>query len=151
MSIQLYYLVNNVYNNTHCLRLFYVCVYNYIASCTTCTTTHLVYVCFIHEHITIFPREQRVQQHTLSTSVLCMRIHLYYLVYNNTRRLRLFYVWAYNYFVSCTARRTTHIVYICYMYEHTSIYPRVQRVQQHTSSLSVLCMSIQLYYLVYSV
>ena len=71
-------------------------------------------------------------------------------MYNNTHRLCLFYVGAYNYIISCTACKTTHIVYICYMYEHTSIYPRVQRVQQHTSSLSVLCMSIQLYYLVYS-
>jgi hypothetical protein len=48
----------------------------------------------MYEHTTILPREQRVQQYTLSTSVLCMCIQLYslvYNVYNNTPRLRLFY------------------------------------------------------------
>jgi hypothetical protein len=135
MSIQLYRLVYNVQNNTHRLHLLYVWAYNYIASCSTCTTTHIVSVCFMYEHTTILSRVQRVKQHTSSTSVICMSIHLYILVYNvcnNTHRLSLFYVWAYNYIISCTACKTTRIVYICYMYEHTSIYPRVQRVQQHT-------------------
>jgi len=49
MSIQLYYLVYNVQTNTHRLRLFYVCVYNYITSCTTRKTTDIVYICFMCE------------------------------------------------------------------------------------------------------
>ena len=115
MSLQLYYLVYKVCNNTHRLRLFYVCVYNYITSCTTCKTTHIVYVCFMYEHTTKLPREQRVK-HTSSTSVLCKSIQLYYLVYNNTHRLHLLYVFVSNYIASCTTCRTTHIVYICYIY-----------------------------------
>ena len=82
MCIQLYYLVYNVQNNTHRVHLFYVLAYNYIISCTTCKTTHIVYVCFMYEHTTILPCVQRVQQHKSSTSVLCISIQLYYLVYN---------------------------------------------------------------------
>jgi hypothetical protein len=102
----------------------------------------------MYEHTAILPR---VQQHTLYTSVLCMYIQLYYLVYNvynNTHRLHLFYICVSNYIAS---RRTTHIVYICFMYEYATLLPRVQRVEQHTSSTSVLCMSIQNYYLEFNV
>ena len=140
-----------MYNNTHRLHLFYVCVCNYITSCTTCKTTQIVYICYMYVYTTILPRIQREKQHTSSTSILCMSIQQYYLVknvYNNTHRLHLFYVCVYNYITSCTTCTTTHIVYICFMYKHTTI---LHRVQQRTSSTSVLCMCIQLYYLVYNV
>ena len=136
------------------IHSFIICVYNYITSCTTCKTTHIVYIYFMYQHTTILSRVQRVKQHISSTSVLCMSIQLYYPVYNvynNTNRLRLFYVLAYNYITSCTTCRTTQIVYVCFMYWYTTILPRVQRVKQHRSSTSVLCISIQLYYLVYNV
>jgi hypothetical protein len=55
-------------------------------------------------------------------------------VYNNTHRLHLFYICVSNYIAS---RRTTHIVYVCFMYVYTTLLPRVQRVKQHTSSTSV--------------
>ena len=153
MCMQLYYLVYNVQNNTDRLHLLYVCVYNYITSSTTWKTTHIFYVYFMYEHTTILPREQRVQQHTSSTSFLCMCIQLYYLVYNvqnNTHRLHLFYLWTCNYITSCTTCKTTHIVYVGFIYEHTTKLPREQRVK-HTLSTSVLCMCIQLYYLVCNV
>ena len=61
MCMQPYYLIYNVQNNTHRLNLFYVCVYNYIASCTTCKTTHIVYICSMYVYTTILPRVQRVK------------------------------------------------------------------------------------------
>ena len=96
MSIQLYYLVNKVCNNTHRLHLFYACVYNHVAAFTTCKTTYIVYICFMYE------------------------IQLYYLVYNvwsNTDRVPLFYICVYDYITLCTTCKTTHIVYICFIYE----------------------------------
>jgi hypothetical protein len=53
-----------------------------------------------------------------------------------------------NIVVTC---KTTHIVYICFMYERATILPRVQRVKQHTSCISVICMGIQLHSIVYNV
>ena len=129
MCKQIYYLVYNVYNNTHRLHLFYVWDTTILLVCNV-KTTYIDYVCFMYEHTTILPRVQRVKQHTSSTSVICM---------------------IYHYITLCTTCRTRHIVYICFMYEHTTILPRVQRVQQHTSSTFVLCISIQLYYLVNNV
>ena len=92
----------------------------------------------MYVYTTILPGVQRVEQHTSSTSVLFMCIQLYCLVYNNTPRLHLFYLCVYSYITLCTTCKTTHIVYISFMYEHTTILPRVQRVKQHTSSTSVL-------------
>ena len=97
MSIQLYYLVNKVCNNTHRLHLSYACLYNHVAAFTTCKTTYIVYICYMYEIQLqcILPGVQHVEQHTPSTSVVCMSIQLYYLVYNvlkNTYCLRLFYI-----------------------------------------------------------
>ena len=142
---------------THIVYICFIYVYAtilYTTSCTTCKTTHIVYICFMYVHTTIVPRVQPVKQNTSFTSVLCMCIQPYYLVYNvenNTHRLHLFYLWAYNYITSCTTCKSTPIVYICFIYEHTTILPCEQRVQQHTSSTSFLCISIQLYYFVYNV
>jgi hypothetical protein len=97
----------------------------------------------MYVYTTISPREQRVQQHTSSTSVLCMCMQLYYLVYNvqnNTDRLHLFYVCVYNYIASSTTCKTKHIIYICFMYVYETVLPRVQRVKQYTSSTSVIYM-----------
>ena len=129
MCKKLYCFVYNVLSNTPRLHLFYVWAYNCITSCTTYKTPPIVYIYFMYEHTTILPREQRKQQPRSSTSVLSMCIQLYYLVYNmynNTHRLHLFYISVSNYIAS---RRTTHIVYICYMYEYAKLLPRVQRVK----------------------
>jgi hypothetical protein len=115
--------------HTHCLHLFYICVGNYITPCTSCKATHIVYVCFMHEHTTILHRVHRVEQYRPSTSVLCMIIQLYYLVYNYTHSLHLFYVCAYNYIASCKTCKRTHILYMCFIYVRATIFLRVQRVE----------------------
>ena len=116
MCKQLYCFVYNVLSNTPRLHLFYVWAYTCITSCTTYKTPPIVYIYFIYEHTTILPREQRKQQPRSSTSVLCMSIQLYYLVYNNTHYIHLFYACVYNYITWCTTCTTTHIVYICFIY-----------------------------------